>query len=162
MKEEIEAGKTCCFTGHRLIPYKDMREIEEKLSRAIVDCIMQGYTNFIAGGALGFDSLAANTVINIRKRFPQIRLIMALPCRDQHSKWAVRDQIEYRRIINLANDVICLNEKYCTGCMHMRNRFMVDHSGICIAYLTHMSGGTAYTARYAAEKGVKVINIAMG
>ena len=44
--------------------------------------------------------------------------------------------------------------------MHKRNRYLVDHSSICIAYLTENRGGTFYTANYANTSQIPVINIA--
>lgn len=43
--------------------------------------------------------------------------------------------------------------------MHKRNRHLVDHSGVCVAYLTESRGGTAYTVDYARKNGVPVINL---
>ena len=40
-----------------------------------------------------------------------------------------------------------------------RNRHLVDHSGVCVAYLTESRGGTAYTVDYARKNGVPVINL---
>ena len=67
---------------------------------------------------------------------------------------------EYERIIALADEVICLSERYYKGCMHARNRFMVDNSNYCICYMTETTGGTAYTVGYAKQQGLHVINIA--
>ena len=44
--------------------------------------------------------------------------------------------------------------------MHKRNRHLVDHSSICVCYLTEDRGGTAYTVNYAKKQGLKVINLA--
>ena len=49
--------------------------------------------------------------------------------------------------------------EYTRGCMHKRNRHLVDHSGVCVAYLTESRGGTAYTVDYARKNGVPVINL---
>lgn len=67
---------------------------------------------------------------------------------------------EYDRIIALADEVICLSERYYKGCMHARNHFMVDNSNYCICYMTETTGGTAYTVGYAKQQGLHVINIA--
>ena len=46
------------------------------------------------------------------------------------------------------------------GCMYKRNRHLVDHSGVCVCYLTKDSGGTTYTVRYARAHGLEIINLA--
>ena len=46
--------------------------------------------------------------------------------------------------------------------MHRRYRHLVDHSGVCVCYLNRDSGGTAYTVRYAKEKGLEIVNLVQG
>ena len=43
--------------------------------------------------------------------------------------------------------------------MLKRNRYMVHHSSVCIAYCTKDAGGTAYTVRYAKDTKKNVIFI---
>lgn len=67
---------------------------------------------------------------------------------------------EYERIKAQADKVVYMAQQYTPGCMHKRNRHLVDHSGVCVCYLTKESGGTAYTVNYAKRHGVEIINIA--
>ena len=83
--------KTCCFTGHRQLPEKYKDEIASKLENTIKSLIHSGYRYFGAGGALGFDTLAAQTVLRLRKSYPQIKLILVLPCLSQADKWRPSD-----------------------------------------------------------------------
>ena len=43
--------------------------------------------------------------------------------------------------------------------MHKRNRYLVDNSRYCIAYLNQNTGGTYYTVNYAIDNHVQVINL---
>ena len=61
-----------------------------------------------------------------------------------------------------ADKVVYMAQQYTPGCMHKRNRHLVDHSGVCVCYLNRGSGGTAYTVRYAKEKGLKIVNVVQG
>lgn len=72
--------KTCCFTGHREIPSGQRRRIFAKTEEAIEGLIKKGYLYFGAGGALGFDTIAAFAVLKLKERYPDIRLILVLPC----------------------------------------------------------------------------------
>ena len=109
---------------------------------------------------MGFDTLAAQTVLELKQQYPHIRLILVLPCVDQTTGWKQDDIDEYERIRALADKVVYTSREYTSGCMHKRNRHLVDNSSLCICYLTKLSGGTAYTVRYAESKGVYVRNIA--
>lgn len=45
------------------------------------------------------------------------------------------------------------------GCMHERNRRLVDNSAVCVCYLTQPAGGTHYTVEYARRQGLSIINL---
>ena len=72
--------------------------------------------------------------------------------------WSERDKTIYAFVLKNADSVCYAEESYVRGCMHKRNRMLVDGSDFCVAYLTSKSGGTAYTCSYAAKKGVRIIN----
>ena len=150
---EAQKENRCCFSGHRDLPYGSKEKIADILGEVICDLAEKGYTEFISGGALGFDLLAAEVVLQKKKNIPFLKLIMALPCRDQNLRWPGE------KVIGRADEIIYVTETYCTGCMQLRNKFMVENSSICIAYKTRRSGGTAHTVDYAKEKGLGVINL---
>ena len=89
----------------------------------------------------------------------QVKLILVLPCVNQTDGWEQSDIDEYERIRVLADEIIYTSEENKKGCMHKRNRYLVDHSSLCICYMTRKSGGTAYTVEYATSNGLKIINI---
>lgn len=79
-------------------------------------------TQFVTGGALGFDTLAAEEVLCQRKTHPNIRLHLMMPCKGQEKKWRLGDRMRYQRITRQADEVTCLAEEYYDGCMLKRNR----------------------------------------
>ena len=151
--------QTCCFTGHREIPKLEYDIIKERLEDEVIKLIHQGVRYFGAGGARGFDTMAALTVLKFREIYPHIRLILVLPCKNQVRGWDVKDIDLYCEIYKKADKVVCLSDTYYNGCMIARNRHLVDHNIICVCYLTKHNGGTAFTVDYATRSGLKVINI---
>jgi len=152
--EDLKRRQTCCFTGHRDLPTG--RKLEKKLEQTIRRLIESGIIYFGAGGAMGFDTLAARTVLRLRKKFPAIRLILVLPCRNQTAGWPARAVAEYQDILRRADKAVWLSEQYYTGCMQARKRYLVGHSGGCVCYLQH-PGGTKYTVISAV---LPVVNLA--
>lgn len=151
----------CCFTGHRVVSMERIEELRQRLKAGILYLHdNMSITTYYAGGALGFDSLAAEAVIEQKKNQPDIRLVIVIPCRNQTDRWSAADKARYERINSNADEVICLAERYYRGCMHQRNRYIVDHSRACICYLTEQTGGTAYTVQYARERGLRIFNLA--
>lgn len=156
-----EKEKTLCFTGHRTIPAADMEKLIKALDILIEKAYEDGFRAFISGGAFGFDTVAAFRVLAARDRHGDIKLVLALPCRNQTEKWTSQRSIrEYQILKDNADEVFYVNDFYTDGCMLERNRYMVDRSSRCISYLTRTKGGSAYTVNYAARKGVECINSA--
>ena len=153
-------NKTACFTGHREIPEDQYNTIDACLTKPIRRLIENNYCFFCTGGALGFDTMAAQTVLNLKQSYPHIRLILVLPYPEQAHKWDIQNKIVYEQIKLHADRVIYTAQTYYRGCMHIRNRFLVDNSSICICYQTEDHGGTAYTVHYAKKHGLPIINIA--
>lgn len=122
--------------------------------------IEKGVLYFGAGGARGFDTLAAEIVLELKKNYPQIRLILVLPCPEQTRGWNEKDVQKYEQIKEKAAKVVYTADHYYRGCMHVRNRHLVDNSAYCIYYLIKEHGGTAYTVDYAIEKELGIYNIA--
>ncbi|MCL2884509.1 MAG: DUF1273 domain-containing protein, partial [Oscillospiraceae bacterium] len=151
---------SCCFTGHRHISSEETKDPQAILTKTLIDLIHQGVHTFYAGGALGFDTMAELIVLKLRKKYKHIRLVLLLSCRDQSKGWPQSDQNLYDHILKKANEIVYISEHYYSGCMQARNRALVDHSDICVCYLTKPAGGTAYTVRYAKQKGLPVINLA--
>ena len=152
--------KTCCFTGHRNLSGGEKLKASVRLRRVIEEQIKTGVVFYGAGGALGFDTLAGQTVLDMKKEYPQLRLILVLPCEDQTRGWRSEDIAVYEDIKRRSDKVVYVSRKYTPDCMHRRNRHLVDHSGTCICYLTRSVGGTAYTVDYARRKGLCIVNLA--
>lgn len=152
--------QTCCFTGHRKIPSEFYKELECSIRSAILSMIRRGVLYFETGGALGFDTMAAQAVLECKPFYPQIKLILVLPCRTQANAWQEADRALYEKIKKCCDRSIYVSEMYTAGCMHKRNRWLVDSSKYCICYLTQPSGGTAYTVDYAMRQGLTVWNLA--
>lgn len=152
--------KTCCFTGHRALPKDKLSLIYSRLEETIIKYIDEGYHYFGSGGALGFDTLAAETIIKLKERYPYIKLILVLPCISQTRGWLESDIKKYYNIKLQADKVVYISKEYTKDCMFRRNRHLVNYSSLCICYLNKTYGGTAYTVNYAKKNNLKIENIA--
>ncbi len=154
--------KTCCFTGHRLLPQKKIQPICIRLNEEIEKLIEAGVDTFISGGALGFDQMAGALIASIKEMGtrPNIKLIMVLPCRDQEKLWTDKQKEEYGYLLESADEVVYISEQYIHDCMKKRNYYMVEHSAFCICALLKNNSGTGQTVRYAESKNLNIINVA--
>lgn len=128
------------FSGHRKIPPGQVDALARRLRLTIIKLIEDGYIYFLTGGALGFDTLAAKTILALRTNYPHIQLILALPCVSQADKWSSSKKAIYDEIKESADKVIYTSKEHTRECMHKRNRYLVDSSSICVCYLTESTG----------------------
>ena len=153
-------SKICCFTGHRKINALSLQELSDRLEEKLIDLIEnEDFTEFRAGGARGFDSLAAVTVLGLKKRYPHIKLHLILPCKDQERYFTPIEKKLYTYTLNNADTVVYIQECYTKEAMFARNRALVDGADFCIAYLERLEGGTYQTVAYARKNKVKIINL---
>ena len=149
----------CVFTGHRDLP--ENPAIREQLDKAIEKLYTDaGVDTWLCGGAVGFDLLAGERVLSLRKRHPGLKLHMVLPCREQDRAYAPADKARYAALLEAADKVEWLSPKYSRGCMLARDRVMADRADCCVCYLIRSEGGTAYTVRLAVNRGLPIYNIA--
>ncbi len=158
--DQIDRSRSCCFTGHR--PSK-MDLPEEKLKSCLLDeirsAIFAGYTTFITGMAPGVDIWAAEIVLQLKKEYPSLQLVCALPYprfignEDGKSEWPRRAG----KILRHADAVVEVSPRYLhPGVYQLRNIWMVDHASLVIAAFNGETGGTHNTILYARRQGVEV------
>lgn len=158
----VNREEVCCFTGHRHIGGDELHDLGERLTNEMEELICRGVIFFGCGGAIGFDTLAGFVTLKLREKYPNIKLIMVLPCRNQDINWPAEDRANYQTLLASADKIVYVSERYYDGCMQERNAHLVKNSGYCVAYLKHDRSGTSQTVRMANEQGLVVINLANG
>lgn len=156
--------QTACFTGHRDLPALLADDIDQRTRQAVVRLAEKGYRFFGAGGARGFDALAAETVLSLRDQYPQIRLILVLPFPEQYrheTGWTRAEIEQYHKLQEQAAKVRILSEGYSSGVYYRRNKHLVNWSSACIAYMVRQNTGTSYTVNFARSKGLEIINVGL-
>lgn len=146
------------FTGHRGVT--DVHKTAERLRAAIMECYNSGVRFFYVGGAVGFDTIAAEAVLHFREQFPDIVLTVVVPFPEQDKFFNFEGRKKYREILDKANEVVTISNEFSKVAYLMRNDYMVSHSCRVIAYWDGMSGsGTSYTVREAKKRKRSVQNL---
>lgn len=144
LENKIQPSK-CVFTGHREL---DKEFSPALLKNTIKGLIERGVDVFYNGMAIGFDLLAAEQVLALRKKFPNVKLIACVPYYGQETYFSAADKRRYVKILKKADEIVLLSEKYYRGCLHQRDRYMVDNADVMVAYCKKTEGGAAYTLSY--------------
>lgn len=152
--------QTVCFTGHRDLG-ADGPLLSRRLDAALEKLYAMGYRRFLDGGARGFDLLAAQRVLALRDRHPDAQLVMVIPCANQTLRWLDADCRLYEHILCHADQTRVLSPDYYTGCMMVRNRYMVARASFCVCYLNRRKGGTMSTVAHASAEKVPILNLAL-
>ena len=156
----LEREKAIAFTGHRIIPLARQEEVRKRLTTAVTLACKSGMTRFYCGMALGFDMMAAEVVLSLKDKFPDIQLFAVVPFSGQSTRWVSSEQERYHRILAKTDKVVTLSKDYFRGCLLRRNDYMLSHSCSVIAYYDGKpKGGTFYTVRKAKRMKMNVVNI---
>jgi len=152
---------TVSFTGHR---DADSPAVRERLRETVEELINDGADIFCAGGAIGFDTIAAETVLELQDEYPWIMLALILPCspEEQTAKFSLDMKRRYFDILNAADRRETVSPYYTSDCMKRRNQRLVDLADVCLCFYDenkHFSSGTGQTVRMAEKKGIPIINI---
>lgn len=131
--------KTCCFTGHRKLPTEKLNKITDELEKTVIGLIADGYRFFGTGGALGFDTVAAQTVIRLKDKYPKIRLILVLPAPTKQNSGTkmTAENTSVSRSLRIRRYML---PKNITTVVWQKNRHLVDNSSVCVAHLTRSGG----------------------
>ncbi len=154
--------KKVFFTGQRTIE-NDIETIP-KLMKTIKNLLMEGATDFYAGGAIGWDMLCENVILILRdERVPYIKLHLVLPCppEEHTARWSRLDKEEYLKILEAADSVEIVSEHYSKECLKKHNARLAETGDICVCYYDEKSrrSGAAQIVRMAKKPGKKIINL---
>lgn len=160
--------KTCAFTGYRpsKMPWGDDEtdarcvEFKFRLRESLEYLIGRGYADFLSGGALGFDQMAAEIVLSLREKYPWIRLIMVIPFAGQADRWTAAQRRRWLDIIEASDRVVHISHDYDRGVFFRRNHYLVEQADLMLAAYDGRPGGTAGTVAYARRHGKRIVRLA--
>lgn len=163
----LEKRETSCFfTGHRNIRPDKKIELITKMKNTVSYLYTIGVTDFHTGGALGFDTLAAAHILDIKREHPGMKLILDLPFVNQTQFWDAQNKRFYEflfskaDVINYAYKENVSDKASASKYLLMRNRMMADSSLYCISYYCgRVRSGTGHTINYAKKTGCEIINL---
>lgn len=166
---DLEYEKTLCFSGHRpkkLFGYDHRTDGNMKFLlklKTIIERLIdkRGMNTFITGMALGVDMWSAQIVLQLKEKYPHIKLVCAIPCINHSTKWNKEDQEIHSYIMSQADLVYYVSEEpYTAWCMTDRDKWMVDNSITVVAVWDgEEDGGTWQTIKYARKRQRKIIHL---
>jgi len=140
-------------TGHRFYERDEPPGLRIRLASLLQDLDPRGC---LTGMAIGFDMLAAEVCRDLG-----IPYLAAVPFKGQESRWPPAVRARYQRLLDTAIQVRFISQPgYAAWKLEARNRWMIDHANLVVAYFTGKPGGTANCLQYAKGLGIEILNAA--
>ena len=127
-------GKTCCVSGHRDLPQKEINHVKAALRREMLEK---------------------------KKTNPALELIAVIPYQKRLDSLMAKGRTY--EMLEACADVVVMQEKYHPSVYSHRNRYMAEHSDRVIAvYDGREKGGTVRTIRFAHQMKKELREIPVG
>lgn len=170
------------FTGHRPnklwgydYQHTSYIALKEKVKKFLIE---EKVRIVYCGMALGFDTIVALAVLELKDEGFDIKLVACIPCANQECRWNIADRNLYKSILKRTDKIYGLNEHgteidlslmedgtlidedgaaydvaYQPWLMQDRNKVIVNHCDHLIALWDGTKGGTANCVEYARRTG---------
>lgn len=132
--------------------------VGERLDRVLRGLIDEGYEHFLCGMAEGFDMLAGERVVALRREYPRIKLTAVIPYPEQPRAFDPPTRARYDALLAAADETVTIRSHYTPDCFRARNDFLIAGSSVLVCYYNGTRGGTHYTVRRAWENKIKIVN----
>lgn len=173
------SNEMVCVMGHRpdrLYGYdlnnSKYQELANLIANKCEDLIInKGVKYFITGGSLGGDTVSFFAIEFLKKKYPNIKNIVAIPFKNVFIKWQPNDINRFNRMLSLADGVIevdLLSEynvpfiskgNYHISKMNNKNDFMIDCADYLLAIFDGKYRGSTYNTITYAKYNNKEISI---
>lgn len=131
---------TVTFCGHSEVARRN--EVRLWLKSTVEPLISDGADTFYLGGRGGFDALAAGVMLELKKTYPHIQIVLVLAYLNKEEDSEDYDYTLYPGLEDVPPRFA----------ISKRNERMVEMSDVVVAYVTHDWGGAAKTLKYAKQK----------
>lgn len=163
-----ELNKSAAFTGYRSHKLPFGHNLNDPVAVALRNALYYeyerlirdyGFRYFLTGGAEGSDLMAAEVILELKKKYKDlgVRHFLCLPCKNHDKKWRQEDKDRLAVIAKKSHVFYITEGEYTSGCMQKRNRYMVSTSCVLLAVYDGKSGGTYNTIEYARKCARKIV-----
>ena len=140
--------RTCCVTGHRDLPQKEINRVKAALRREVDSAVADGFTRFISGFGEGVEQYFAEIVLEKQKENPALELIAVIPYRKRLD--SLNEKGRTYKMLEACSEVVVVQEEYHPSVYSRRRRYMVERSDrVITVYDGREKGGTVRMIRFA-------------
>ncbi|MGO0060607.1 SLOG family protein [Brevibacillus fluminis] len=129
--------------------------IKKALKRELIRLLEEELEWVIISGQLGVEMWAAETVLELKKEYPHLKLAVITPFLNQEEKWKEETQDYYRTIVMQADYLNSVYQTPYEGVWQLKekDKFLLSHSdGILLVYDEENEGSPKFLSKLAARK----------
>lgn len=150
--------KKACITGHRNLSAKTLNTYRAELSAAIATAVNRGVTEFSMQLNGGTEIMAAELVLELKQRKPNIRLVIYVAYQQMLESPKLKKSV--KRILEQCDQTVIAADTFYPNVFLNCVRVMMRDCGELIAlYDGRNSGNTAFAMRYCHFLGIPVLPI---
>ncbi|MED1943916.1 MULTISPECIES: DUF1273 domain-containing protein [Brevibacillus] len=129
--------------------------IKKALKRELVRFLEEELEWVIISGQLGVEMWAAETVLELKKEYPHLKLAVITPFLNQEEKWKEETQDYYRNIVMQADYINSVYQTPYQGVWQLgeKDKFLLSNSdGILLVYDEENEGSPKFLSKLAEKK----------
>lgn len=159
--------KTCTFIGFNSNKLSACWDCEDKNGISLRNylkgeiekqVIEQNISYFICGVGSEGDMYIAETILEIKKRYPHIILEVVINYETQVSRWREADRNRYYDIIEKSDKETMFHRAYSVGCWIKCNYYMIDQANTIFVAFNPSNGVVCKMIKYAKDQS-KTVNL---
>ncbi|MFT8888116.1 MAG: SLOG family protein [Ethanoligenens sp.] len=158
--------KTCSLIGDSgfLLPFELDREDRARTLRDVIfqeteKAVLTEHHRFLCGFTAGVDLIFAETVLELRRKYPDIALESVLAYENEAASWDECTREHYYRLLGYCDKEHLLQTQFSANCLVKRNRYLVDHADSLLTVSDGLLGNPAQAIQYASVQGKHVVRI---
>ncbi len=165
----MDSKLSCTITGHKpqrlKFKYNEQaplcQKIKVALTKQIKKLYQKGVKVFYIGCAVGVDTWAAETIIELKQQtdFSDMKLFCAIPFPEQSDTFTASQKKRYQNILDYCNNKEVINRHHSPVAYKRLNYYMIDNTQYLLAVYDqdrNERNGLGQTVNYAIKKGLQI------
>lgn len=158
--------KTVILTGHTLttatgLPDRNLKNVvRTELYYCLSDCCAEGKNRFLSRLASGFELLAGEVVVELKKKFADVRLVALVPADDREQLFTRAERLRYDMLLQVADErVVTRQGDDSKSACSVYGDLVIAGASEMIVYSNGQDTGTEAMMKKAQKKRMEMLNL---
>ena len=160
-KQSVSFADYSAVNGFKNIENLDSQhDVFKELFNLLLTLSKQGYTTFLSGLDEGFDLLAAEAVLKLRRSQQSIELVAVVPFQGQELSYSQVNRMRYNSLFQNSDRAIFTSEHYSEDAYFVKDDFLLTSSACVVCYFDDLKSNlTKLAYNRASERGASILHL---